>query len=101
MDDAREWGVNHRFAVPRWITPLALANFALFVVFILDHQSTYHHPLLVLVDTGSLVALFAALFAALVHRDGSPPLTGQRVPALPPLGALPANTPITRIPVPP
>jgi hypothetical protein len=89
--------VNHRFAVPRWITPLALANFALFVVFLLDHQSTYHHPLLVLVDTGSLVALFAALFAALVHRDGSPPLTGQRVATIALVGALAANTAITGI----
>ena len=91
------WWADHPIAVPAWITPLAIANLALYIVFILDHQNTYRHPLLVLASTGALLTLVAALFVALIHRREGPAPRGQRVATLALVGVLTANTTITGI----
>jgi hypothetical protein len=91
------WWMDHPVVVPRWSAPLALANLALFVVFRLDHQSTYPHPLLVLAGVGALLILFAAIGAATVRAKGRPLAGHRRIATLVLLVAMAANTAFSAI----
>ncbi|HWE63242.1 MAG TPA: hypothetical protein VHB98_16120, partial [Chloroflexota bacterium] len=91
------WRAGDPIAVPGWLPPLALTNLALYVVYLLDHQSTYRHPLLVLAGTGALVALFAAIVAAVLRGAGRPASGRLRVATLALIGAMAANTAVSAI----
>jgi hypothetical protein len=91
------WWVDQHILVPGWSMPLALANLALYLVFLFDHQGTYPHPLRVLAGASALVALFAALLVAVV-RGNERPLAGyRRTATLVLLAAMAANTAISAL----
>jgi hypothetical protein len=91
------WWLDHPVCLPRWSAPLALANLALYVAFLLDHQHTYPHPLLVLAGVGALLTLFAATGAATVRAHGRPLAGHRRTATLVLLAAMAANTAINAI----